>query len=187
MRLLQKTLNDFLRPKRERDSQRSKLYRAENAYFTKAGLDKTELPEVKDIEVFVKKVLNRAPIQRRYKAAILWGPVKVKDGRGHSKTAEGGIWGINMPRFARSRWLVLHELAHTITIRHHGRYVAAHGREYAAVYLNLVHFGLGKEHADGLKRAFIEGKVRFRPKRKVSGVIKHRTLPPRVRSMNAVA
>lgn len=42
---------------------------------------------------------------------------------------------------------------------------AAHGWQYAAIYLDLVHFCMGKEAADALKAAFKDHKVRFRPKR----------------------
>jgi hypothetical protein len=85
--------------------------------------------------------------------ALLY-PVKVKDGRGARRPSadrEGDV--INLPRFARKRWVILHELAHVATsyycgevIRHPDdddriimdKLVPSHGPEYAGILLHLV-------------------------------------------------
>jgi hypothetical protein len=92
--------------------------------------------------------------------ALLY-PVKVKDGRGARRPSadrEGDV--INLPRFARKRWVILHELAHVATsyycgevIRHPGdddriimdKLVPSHGPEYAGILLHLVGGLLGTD------------------------------------------
>jgi hypothetical protein len=60
---------------------------------------------------------------------------------------------------------VLHELAHTITVREYGVYVAGHGWQFCAVYLGLVLCILGREKHDVLKAAFKAHRIRFTPPR----------------------
>lgn len=146
----------------ETDSQKGKLYKAEKVL---APMSK-RLPEVKDIEKFVKKALGRATIQRRY-GRHLRQSIQVKPGRNGS-SATGGYWSIKMPPWSRTEYIVLHELAHTLTQRIHGFKIAGHGWQYAGIYLDLVRYVMGKEAGDALKASFREHKVRFRPKKKVT-------------------
>ncbi|UTC29781.1 hypothetical protein BAJUN_01510 [Bajunvirus bajun] len=145
---------------KERDSQRSKLYKAEGVLRSRAA----RLETVPDIERFIAKVIARAPIQERY-GRWLRTPIKVKDGRGRSN-AGGHERYITMPLWSRTDHIVLHELAHTLTRRKHGLDVAGHGWQYAAIYLDLVWFGMGREAHDVLKASFKAGKVRFAEPRK---------------------
>jgi putative metallohydrolase (TIGR04338 family) len=89
--------------------------------------------------------------------------VRVKDGRG-TRIARGG-WGtgrptVNLPRWARTRLVILHELAHVLTSRP-GREVAAHGPEFAKTYLELVR-RFEPELAPRLRAEFKAGRVRTR-------------------------
>ncbi|AXQ69237.1 hypothetical protein HOU02_gp488 [Caulobacter phage CcrBL9] len=70
-----------------------------------------------------------------------------------------------MPRWARCEHIVLHEVAHSLTIRRHGYHVASHGWQYAAIYLDLVRFGMGVEAHRMLKESFKAHKVRWTPKK----------------------
>src|SRR4051812_18715124 len=108
----------------ERDSQRSKLYKAEKVL---ADMSR-RLETVPEMDAFLKKTLSRAPIQRRYERVLRKG-IEVKDGR-RCRNALGGYWWIKMPKWARTEYIVLHEAAHSITQRMHGRLVAAHGWQY---------------------------------------------------------
>lgn len=73
--------------------------------------------------------------------------------------------------------VVLHELAHIIHNRLGSSWGrgerkaelsggASHGWQFAAIFLDLVHFIIGKEAADQLKAAYKAARVRFRAKRK---------------------
>lgn len=144
----------------KRDTQCSRLYAAEK-------LIETIGERVDDMEVltaFVNKVIASAPIQRRYGKVLNGWPVKIGDGR-KQRNALGDFEGIDMPRWSRSRAVVLHELAHTIKERLYGVQAAGHGPEYASVLLTLVRFGMGVEAHQRLKIGFATHKVRFAPAR----------------------
>lgn len=145
--------------KRERDSQRSKLYKAEGVL----GKYSKRLETVPQIERYVKKVSEKATIQRRYKR-FLTRNIIVRDGRGRL-SAGGDYSGIWMPVWSRTEYLVLHELSHTLTQRKYGQKVAGHGWQYAAIYLDLVRFALGVEAFESLKESFKKHKVRFSEKK----------------------
>lgn len=67
-----------------------------------------------------------------------------------------------MPKWSRTAYIVLHEAAHSVTDRKYGPESSAHGREYAAVYLDLIRFGLGKEAHAALLASFKQHKVKYR-------------------------
>lgn len=144
----------------ERDSQRSKLYKAEKVLDSLSA----RLETIPEVEAYMDKVLSSAPIQRRY-AKHLRRQITVKDGRG-VRTAKGCRYWVKLPRWARTQYIVLHEVAHSLTQRIHGDDVAGHGWQYAAIYLDLVRFGMGTEAHATLKASFKAGKVRFTEKRK---------------------
>lgn len=140
---------------KERDSQRSKLYKAEKVLAQYSQRVET----VPEMQAFLQKVLARKPIQDRYWLQIR-KVIVVKDGR-RCSNALGGVNWIKMPRWSRTQYIVLHEAAHSITQRKYGTNVAGHGWQYAEVYLDLVRFGLGAEAGAALKASFKAGKVRF--------------------------
>ncbi len=142
---------------RPRDNQRSRLYKAERV------LNKLSkrLEKVDDMKRFVDRLRKRATIVRRY-GVELKTSIFIGDGRG-KRNAGGDSRGIYMPLWSRTEYIVLHEMAHCIACRRYGRYnIAAHGREFAAVYVDLVRYMLGKEAADTLKASFREHRVKFR-------------------------
>jgi putative metallohydrolase (TIGR04338 family) len=143
-----------------RDTQRSRLYKAENAAFKGNPLGGKRLETVPDIERFVQKVANRAPIKSRY-PELARSPIRVKDGRGRRRAC-GGYRSISIPLWARTEWIVLHELAHVATLRRHGETVAAHGREFVSCYLTLIYFILGKEASAHMRKHLDAGRVKWR-------------------------
>jgi putative metallohydrolase (TIGR04338 family) len=143
---------------RPRDSQKSRLYKAERAALDKIS---KRLDTIDDITRFVDRIRKRATIVRRY-GYELKRSVFIGDGRG-KRNAGGDSRGIYMPKWSRTEYIVLHELSHCIACRRYGRYnIAAHGREFAAVYVDLVRYIIGKEAADALKASFREHRVKFR-------------------------
>jgi putative metallohydrolase (TIGR04338 family) len=148
---------------RVRDTQRSKVYEAERAAFRDHVEANEGLREVADIKAFVRHVFSLKRVQDAFPRAVTeWrsGAPNVHDGRGRRRAC-GGINFISMPLWSRCKWIVLHELAHTISFRTQ-YHIAAHGWEYAATYLTLVRCVLGVEAHDLLKAQFKAHRVRFR-------------------------
>jgi len=167
---------------KERDTQRAKLYRAEEAALKRLC---KPLPTVQDIERYLREQSQLKPLRSRYGMAVDvtdW-PLEVSDGRGRRRARAYDTHTIAIPLWARNNWLVLHEWAHIVHSRlgkewrwtrcREGigsrsaelRGGAPHGWQYAAVYLDLVRFCIGKDAAEALKVSFKERKVRFKPRR----------------------
>lgn len=147
-----------------RDNQRKKVYTAErevfgaNANTAKIGMP---LPTVGDVDRYVCVVLNRKVVARHYNTNR---PVLVVDGRGTRRAMAYGGYKISIPKWARTEWVVLHELAHILEWRDRARTgvrTASHGWEFAAIYLFLVKTMLGKDTADLLKASFRKHRVKF--------------------------
>jgi putative metallohydrolase (TIGR04338 family) len=145
-----------------RDSQRSKVYRAEQLAFDGSPLD---VPEIKDIEDYITHICSLGRVRDSF-PELINRRVIVGDGRSRNRPAADSS-GIYMPRHSRRKWIVLHELSHTIVRRKHGVVKAAgHGWQFAETYLLLVRHVMGVEAHDRLKAKFKEHRVRFREPKK---------------------
>ena len=139
-----------------RDMQRARLYKADDVLLPLAK----KLPKVRDVEKYVERVLARQSILRRY--PLTNRDVKVKDGGGTRSALAYGSWAISIPLWARNEAIVLHELAHTIVYRHWSRSeAAAHGWQFASVYLVLTKAMMGAAAHDALRASFKAHKVRY--------------------------
>lgn len=143
--------------KRPRDMQRQRVYDAEGMAF---GESACEFDTLADVQEFVDRVCARKSVQARYPMAQLG--IVVTDGRGRRR-GRGGRRGIAVPRRTRSRWYVLHEVAHALTWPHRE---AGHGWRFCRCYLFLVQAFLGKLHADALRAAYKAKRVRYTKPRK---------------------
>ena len=98
---------------RERDSQRKKVYRAEEVLKPYAK----PLKSVADVEDFIEDVWSRKRIQDAFPFSVRNRSMPVvKDGRG-TRIARGGSSHINIPLWARDTRVVIHEMTHSITVR----------------------------------------------------------------------
>jgi putative metallohydrolase (TIGR04338 family) len=155
-----------------RDVQREKCYRAERVAFAaarEAGLaGRPELPALADSQAFVDKVVASAWTRRTFPGCRT--RVVVTDGRARRRgSASGG--SIAMPVWTRSRYYLLHELAHVLYPRtlERGAGVrfwskmpgAWHGWEFCSRYLLLVRHFLGAEAHAALRDAFKANRVRY--------------------------
>lgn len=147
---------------KSRDTQRAKLYRADDVLSKFA----VPLTTVEDVEAFTNKVWASKRVQKAFPKAMWQGEPRVKDGR-RTRIARGGHFHISIPRWARHSNVVLHELSHTITQRIYGSNVAGHGWEYCGVFLKLTLYIMGREAHDAFKASMKKHKVRFKPKRRV--------------------
>jgi putative metallohydrolase (TIGR04338 family) len=99
----------------------------------------------------------------------------VGDGRARRSACwDADEYVIKLPKWARTEWVILHEMAHWITdratvpradgrglwIRQYDPEHAAHGKEFAAVYLELVRLQLGAEATKALKAAYKANRVK---------------------------
>jgi len=146
-----------------RDSQRSKVYTAEKEALRPDEVGQSgksgnkSFQTIEEVEAYLRWLIQRAPIQRRYKRE-LYARVYLKAGKGAHATAHV----ITIPKWGRTMDVACHELAHVIIGRHYPRdNVQSHGREYCKVYLDLVRFGIGAEAEEALKQSFRRHRVKF--------------------------
>jgi len=150
--------------KRPRDSQRSRLYAAEKAAFGDPRDCALRLASMRELQDYVAAAVTddwfRAEFGR-------FASLRVKDGRGtrHAYSAydpHSGRVLLSFPRWARTRPVVLHELGHAASVQRHGM-IAAHGPEFAAVFLQLAGRYLGEPAARCLRDAYRAHRVRYAP------------------------
>ena len=164
---------------KERDNQRSKVFKAEDK--ARKG-DERPLPKVDDIERYLTRNMGRKTLERRYGETIMGRMTKVADGRGTRHALAYGGYKIGIPLWARSEWVVLHEMAHIIHSRINGAKSrrqpmpahaanlvggASHGWQFCAIFVDLVRYCCGAEAAEKLKTEFKAGKVRYKKPRTV--------------------
>ncbi len=150
---------------RPRDAQRRKLYSTEDSAF--AGTEWARIIGDGSIEA-TKAWLNTVTEARWFQSR--WGAgfkVRVVSGSGSNATYRDS-WDARIMLSARGRkpYVVLHELAHFIG---GSDTLAAHGKEYAGLYLFLVEHALGDEAGKRLRAAFVEGKVKHRSSALIPG------------------
>lgn len=158
-------------PAAARDSQRARLYRAEQRVFPTmlaGGLTLT------DCQAFLDQVTETEWFTTRWR---LPHPPVVRAGRGGAVTTGHSI---EVGVAARTRPLLVHELAHVVaaTARApHGAVkgpllvparAASHGPEFAAIYLRLVRHVFGAEPARALRHEFRAERVRYRAAARVA-------------------
>jgi putative metallohydrolase (TIGR04338 family) len=159
-----------------RDSQRSKLYSAEQyCHWTNS----TQFHTVPRVQEFVEKVLNSKWLLKKY-PSLSKARIEVRDGRGRRKAC-GSYAYIKLPYgddgWARTTHVVLHELTHSFMTRVGIGRAAPHGREFARLFLELVRHFMGKQDYLSLKAAFKKFRVKFSLERKKTDKPK-RVMPP---------
>jgi len=148
---------------RVRDSQRSKVYKAEREAF--ANCNATMFREdysLRECQQFADRVahsktwagLPDSPWVTR--GSEPWTKVYVKDGRG-SPRARARMNTVMVPTWARNKPTMIHELAHVATPGG----VGAHGPEFCRNYIALASRFLGERVATELKKAFRRNRVKF--------------------------
>ena len=143
---------------RERDSQRSRVYKAERAIRKEYG--GKHFRETADVERYIKKQFARKTITRRY--GDIGQHITAHDGRGRGRAGAWGYNDITLPKWTRFELMIIHEVAHLMTNRLHGLNTAGHGWQFCSIYLDLVRFILGKEAHAALKASFKAHKVKFK-------------------------
>lgn len=140
------------------DSQRQRVYAAENSVFTSRP---KEFKTRRGMEGRINRIL-KSPLVAKLRREFNLPPkgfVEVRLRRAHTRsTSYGGL--IEFSKSSMCEWVLLHELAHEIAPRG-----AHHHWPFAYVYLKLVSRYLGAAEAKKLKAAFKAHGARFKPKR----------------------
>lgn len=137
-----------------RDFQRSKVYAAERSAFTFSP-EFTTIDECDDFARIITGcsywLLNNGKTNYR-----------LHDGRGHrSAYFKRKSNTIVLPRWARSRFVIIHEFSHFLTFIKHGDSVPSHGRVFCRHYLDLISELMGADSAALLERAFMSHGVKY--------------------------
>lgn len=149
--------------KKERDTQRRRVYKAERVLIPIARRFQT----IGEVRSFVHAVWIDPNVRELFdeihspKALWPWPP-EVKDGRGR-KHAGGCADFITLPTWARTDHIILHELAHVFTQRLCGRAAAGHGWQFCQVFHRLVWVIMGENAAKVLAGSFRLHGVRMEP------------------------
>lgn len=157
-----------------RDSQRSKVYKAERAcgYFHTRRIE-----VVSDIQAWLDKITGSAWYKKyklvrtdgenrglpfgKYSQPYFRNPnIKVLDGRGRRSACATNGW-MKLPKWSRTKLIILHEMAHAIQIERPG-----HGRQFCMIYLDLVKRWIGIECYRALRASFRKHKVKVGVKRR---------------------
>lgn len=135
-------------PTRPRDSQRARLYRAETEVDSGR-----RLPTVERMQAWVDALAGADWFQAR------WGEraFDVRPGFGHRRATADQHGVLQMPKWARTELVLLHEVAHCLT----PVTCAAHGPEYAGVLLALARRAMSPATAQALEDAFDRQRVRW--------------------------
>ncbi len=143
----------------ERDSQRSRLYKAERDITIPNG---NYLSSVQDIQNYVDKIINSAWWRNRFSLK----QIIVKGGRTGCSACgyllrRSKIGIIKMPHWSRYELWILHEIAHTVVDRPY----APHGRLFAKIYLELVRHKMKSAAHKALKGSYQKYNVKFYARR----------------------
>lgn len=148
--------------KRPRDSQRQKFYDAEDAALGTPS--RTEAMSLAECQAFVNSVVRSQWVKENFtEVNPNLGAFRVTDGRG-ARNAKANMHRIVLPKWARNRYTILHEIAHGLTPRKY----AGHGREYVVNYLKLMRHFEGVAVHDMLRDSFKARGVKYKLKRKLS-------------------
>jgi putative metallohydrolase (TIGR04338 family) len=148
-----------------RDSQRSKVYKAQNQIN-----EGNRLETIPEIQNWVDKITA----SRWWKSRYPWiKRIKILPGRGcRNAKAINGVYPeerrqgfdavIKLPCWARTELTILHEVTH---IAVDPPLDGGHGREFCRNYLGMVGRWMSQQAQQELRQAFRANKVKWHPKR----------------------
>ena len=113
------------------------------------------LPTVPLMQAYVEDLAAAEWFEARWGARAF----DVRPGHGHRKATADEHGVLQMPRWARTELVLLHEVAHCLTPG--GR--PPHGAEYAGILVCLVRRRMGLGTAQALEDAFLRQRVQWTP------------------------
>lgn len=165
-----------------RDNQKSKVYASEAAAFDRYKTS-PEFKTTDECDAFLRKVMSGKVFQRTYPYTKDWN-ILIRAGQGTRKasasqiTLDGETWRvITLPKWARRKEVILHELAHHINdVESKDKPYASHGWEFAVIFLDLVQKGMGKAAKQRLKDEFKARKVYTWERKRSAHTEEHRKM-----------
>lgn len=154
-----------------RDSRRQKCYNGEREAFGQSFRDLIDGGSFKSSCEFARKVVSSKTWLRlreqhgQLRNGICWiqqRGLEVSDGRGTTWARGGGGW-INLPRWARTKPVILHELAHNLVGSGKG-----HHWPFNRAYIDLVAVFIGKAEAKHLEKCLKAAGAKTRPPKQLS-------------------
>jgi putative metallohydrolase (TIGR04338 family) len=143
-----------------RDFQRKKIYDSEKELSVYSENGKMSLQEIND---YLSRIFKSIWLKNAHPTVEGF---KIHDGRGRkgaAGTAVGYICHLWLPKWSRSELVVLHELAHGLTVIRYGYGEKPwHGEEYAWIYLCLVERWLGHSIGNELRHFYTKHHVKCR-------------------------
>lgn len=152
--------NKNLRP---RDSQRGKLYKAEEWAWANTGHLRT-FRSRKDIDEWVAEITGSNWWRNQTSQTVAVWHVN------YSQRPSSRPYGIKIPSWIwrngerRGPWVIVHELCHVVLWKRLPR-IPWHGREFAKLYLEAVRRRLGPEAAEKLRQGYRLYRVHYRKRR----------------------
>jgi putative metallohydrolase (TIGR04338 family) len=130
------------------------MYKAERLA---AGVDFSivRYPTMADVAGFLADVIETPWFRHRWPQWSV-NNIELRDGRG-TRWARGGSGRLILPYWARTRWVILHELSHVVAGSN-----AKHGWLFCAVFLELITMYLGEDAGRRLRNAFRQTRCKFR-------------------------
>jgi putative metallohydrolase (TIGR04338 family) len=111
-------------------------------------------PSVDSVQDYVDAVLATAWFRRR------WGYRRITVGANPGANSRGGYGDVHMgAEHRRSESVILHEIAHNLTDFHAHAY---HGPEFAAILLTLVKHQMGRDSYEYLRTSYAVHRVKYR-------------------------
>lgn len=117
----------------KRDNQRSKVYAWERkvvATFGGSSIDKPDFDQLQECEAFANPIWRKE--RGRLGLARMRAPVIERPAWGQRRALAHHDHRVTLPRWARSKWVILHELAHRLTPDDE-----AHGPRFVGVLIGL--------------------------------------------------
>lgn len=147
-------------PRTKRDTQRGKVYKAED--HLSEALKGRKFKTLVECQAYYDHITR----SRWWKTRAIKTPIFLRDGRGTSIARAYSDWAggyINLPRWSRYEIVMLHELAHVLRSRSHQRGVDTrpHGAGFVRALLDLVRRWMGPETAKALRASMLEHGVRI--------------------------
>ena len=173
-----------------KDTQMTKVYDAESdAFYNKdddwggVKIPKSRFDTIKKCQSYLRNIVTKPAFKRWYPEAyfmLTQHPIEITAGRSHAR-ATGENWKtgkknyIALPKWARKRYVMLHELAHLVQYWEYNlrstlgrRSVAGHGWQFCSIYLKLIRSEMGKDADKALRAAFKKKGVKHLPQEPVN-------------------
>jgi putative metallohydrolase (TIGR04338 family) len=144
--------------KRARDTQRSRVYAWEGVACRAASgrsIDEPEFAKLEECEEFALPIWRAE--RGRVGHAKVRAPSIERPNRGQTSALAHRDHRITLPRWARSRWVILHEMAHRLNAGNDG---ASHGPRFVGILIGLLARRLGLD-ANLLMRLADEHGVKY--------------------------